>query len=120
MGVAIRGRERLDHPSGSAGGRGGARGGRRGIAQAKGVRRAAPRREHRRPARGSERACQTEDRGLEISTLDRGGGESPENSDRKDPAIQTARRRNGQAMIPSSRMAKRDPNISSQTLPHTG
>ena len=72
LGVAVRGRERADHPSRGAGSRRGARSRPGRTVEAEGVRRAARRREDRRPARGAEGARQAEDRPVEISALDRG------------------------------------------------
>ena len=62
-----------------------------GLVEAESLRRAARRHQNRRPARGAEGARQAEDRPVEISALDRRGGQSAEDRDGEDPALQAAR-----------------------------
>ena len=64
-----------------------------GLAEAEGLRGAARGCQDRRPAGDAEGARQAEDRPVEISALDRRGRQPAENRDRKDPAVQIARRR---------------------------
>ena len=90
LGIAVRGRERADHAPRGAGSRRRARSRSGRPVEAEGLRGAARRLQDRRPARGAEGARQAEDRPVEISALDRRGGEPAEDGDRKDPAVQVA------------------------------
>ena len=90
LGIAVRGRERADHAPIGAGSRRGARSRSGRIVEAESLCGAACRHQDRRIARRAEGARQAEDRPMEISALDRRGGQSAEDGDGKDSAVQVA------------------------------
>ena len=90
LGLALRGRERADHASVRAGSRRGARSRSGRAAEAEGLRRVAAGGQDGGARRGAEGARQAEDRRLEISALDRGGGVTAENRDGEDSKVQAA------------------------------
>src|SRR5262249_2954553 len=81
------------HPSRCVGGRGRRLAGRRRADQAQGLRGAQVRREDLRGAGASTPGAREDDAGaLQISALDRISRGAPQDRDRQDPALQTARR----------------------------